>query len=100
MLMLEHLDTLAETAAKAISNIKFDKVVVWENGGPPTATAAATRPTSCRAWPGAMPPMMQVMKDIGGVEMPEYVARLTPDAPPKNGETADAAPAAPPPPKG
>ena len=31
--MLEHLDTLAETAAKAISNIKFDKVVVWEGGG-------------------------------------------------------------------
>ena len=33
MLMLEHLDKLAETSAKAISNIKFDKVVVWENGG-------------------------------------------------------------------
>ena len=32
MLMLEHLDTLAEASAKAISNIKFDKVVVWENG--------------------------------------------------------------------
>ena len=23
--------------------------------------------------------MMQVMKDIGGVEMPEYLARLTPE---------------------
>ncbi len=33
LMMLEHLDTLAETSAKAISNIKFDKVVVWENGG-------------------------------------------------------------------
>ena len=33
LLMLEHLDKLAETSAKAISNIKFDKVVVWENGG-------------------------------------------------------------------
>src|SRR5258708_7301271 len=33
LLMLEHLDKLAETAAQAISNIKFDKVVVWENGG-------------------------------------------------------------------
>ena len=31
--MLEHLDNLAEASAKAISNIKFDKVVVWENGG-------------------------------------------------------------------
>ena len=33
LMMLEHLDTLAESSAKAISNIKFDKVVVWENGG-------------------------------------------------------------------
>src|SRR4029077_13587534 len=32
LLMLEHLDKLAETAAQAISNIKFDKVIVWENG--------------------------------------------------------------------
>ena len=31
--MLEHLDALAEASAKAISNIKFDKVVVWEGGG-------------------------------------------------------------------
>ena len=33
MLMLEHLDNLAEASAKAISNIKFDKIVVWEGGG-------------------------------------------------------------------
>ena len=30
--MLEHLDSLAQASAKAISNIKFDKVVVWEGG--------------------------------------------------------------------
>jgi flotillin len=28
-----------------------------------------------------MPPMLQVMKDVGGVEMPEYLAKLTGDAP-------------------
>src|SRR5437016_1261507 len=33
MLMLEHVDKLAETSAQAIANIKFDKVIVWENGG-------------------------------------------------------------------
>ena len=26
-----------------------------------------------------LPPMMQVMKDIGGVEVPEYLARLSPE---------------------
>jgi flotillin len=29
-----------------------------------------------------MPPMLQVMKDVGGVEVPEFVAKLTGDAPP------------------
>ena len=33
MLMLEHFDHLVEASAKAISNIKFDKVVVWEGNG-------------------------------------------------------------------
>jgi len=27
-----------------------------------------------------MPPMMQIMKDIGGVDLPEYIAKLTPEA--------------------
>ena len=49
LLMLEHMDKLAETSAKAISNIKFDKVVVWDgggdgkNGGSPSATAGFIR---------------------------------------------------------
>ena len=33
LMMLEHLDKLTEASAQAISNIKFDKIVVWEGGG-------------------------------------------------------------------
>jgi flotillin len=29
-----------------------------------------------------MPPMLQVMKDVGGVEVPEFLAKLQADAPP------------------
>jgi flotillin len=106
LLMLEHLDTLAQTSARAIANIKFDKVVVWENGG---GNGNGTTNTShfLQSLARVMPPMMQVMKDIGGVEMPEYVARLTPDeTPPVNGTTSPEPPrtddgvTAPPPPKG
>ena len=81
LLMLEHLDNLAEASAKAISNIKFDKIVVWENGG--QNGTARTRPTSCTSMAGTLPPMMQVMRDIGGVEMPESLAKLVGDAPAK-----------------
>jgi flotillin len=88
MLMLEHLDALAQTSAQAISAIKFDKVVVWENGGNGTGTTNTAHFLQNLA--RVMPPMMQVLKDVGGVEMPEFLARLTPEPPP-----AGATPAAP-----
>jgi flotillin len=74
LLMLEHLDHLAETAAKAISNIKFDKVIVWENGGQNGQSATTG---FLQSFARTLPPMMQIMKDIGGVEVPEYLARFT-----------------------
>jgi len=76
LMMLEHFDKLAETAALAISNIKFDKVIVWENGGQNGKSATGN---FLQSLSHSLPPMMQVMKDIGGVEMPEYLARFTPD---------------------
>jgi flotillin len=74
LMMLEHLDKLAETSARAISNIKFDKVVVWEGGGGGngrTSTAGFLHGLA-----GTLPPMLQVMKDIGGIEIPESLAKL------------------------
>ena len=71
MLMLEHFDNLVEASAKAISNIKFDKIVVWEgNGQNGTSSTANWLHNMART----QPPMMQVMKDIGGVEIPETLA--------------------------
>ena len=75
MLMLEHLDNLANSAAQAISNIKFDKVVVWEGGG---KNGTGSTANFLQSMAHTLPPMLQVMKDIGGVEMPEYLAKLTP----------------------
>jgi flotillin len=73
LMMLEHLDNLAEASAKAISNIKLDKVVVWENGGKNGRTATADFLTGMAK---TLPPMMQVMKDIGGVELPDSLLRF------------------------
>ena len=79
LLMLEHIDTLAATAAQAISNIKFDKVVVWENGAQNGTGNSTTNFLQSMA--RTMPPMMQVMKDIGGVELPDYLGKIVPEAP-------------------
>jgi flotillin len=73
LLMLEHLDHLADASAKAISNIKFDKVVVWENGG---ANGRSNTADFLHKMAGSLPPMLQVMRDIGGVEIPTSLAKL------------------------
>jgi flotillin len=73
MLMVEHLDKLAESSAKAISNIKFDKVVVWENGGQNGQTATAN---FLHGMTRTLPPMLQVLRDIAGVEIPESLVKF------------------------
>jgi flotillin len=73
LLMLEHLDKMVESSAKAISNIKFDKVVVWEGGANGSGGNTASFLHSLAR---TMPPMMQVLKDVGGVELPETLARF------------------------
>ena len=74
LLMLEHIDELSKTAAQAISNVKFDKVVVWDGG----ATKDGTNATGnfLRGMANTLPPVMHMMKDIGGVEMPAYFGKL------------------------
>jgi flotillin len=85
LMMLEHLDTLAESSAKAISNIKFDKVVVWENGG---ANGRSNTADFLHKMAGSLPPMLHVMRDIGGIDIPDSLAKLTGDEPTKsNGAT-------------
>lgn len=74
LLLLEHLDTLAETSAKAIANVKFDKVVVWDSGQGNGATANFLQNMS-----RTLPPMMQVVRDIAGVELPAYLGTIAPD---------------------
>jgi flotillin len=78
LLMVEHLDTLAETSAKAISNIKFDKVVVWDSGN---ASGKGGASGFLQSMAGTLPPMMNVLRDIAGVELPGYVGRMTDPAP-------------------
>ena len=79
LMMLEHLDKLAESSAKAISNIKFDKIVVWENGG--GGNGRSNTADFLHKMAGTLPPMMQVMRDIGGVDIPESLARLAGEEP-------------------
>jgi flotillin len=81
MLMLEHMDALAQASAQAISNIKFDKVVVWEGGGNGGPGAGSSTSAFLQNLARSMPPMLQVMRDVGGVEVPEFLAKLQGELP-------------------
>ena len=85
MLMLEHLDNLAEASSKAISNIKFDKIVVWENGA--NGNGRSNTADFLSGMARTLPPMMQVMKDIGGVELPDSLIRFTEEGKGEDGAT-------------
>ena len=78
MMMLEHIDELSKTAAAAIANIKFDKVVVWDSGNAKDGGGATSN--FIRGVAGSLPPMMHMMSEIGGVKMPEYFGKLTDEA--------------------
>ncbi len=75
MLMLDHFDELVAASAQAISSIKFDKVVVWDgaNGGANGETATSSW---LRNMAKTLPPMLEVMKEVGGVEFPDVFAKL------------------------
>jgi len=93
MLMLEHLDKLSETAAHAISNIKFDKIVVWDGGANASANGKNATANFLSGLSGSLPPMLQMMRDVGGVQMPEYFGKIVGDD--KKGGDAPPPPAPP-----
>ena len=74
LLMLEHLEHLSSTAATAISNIKFDKVVVWDGGNGNGGTAGFLQGLA-----KSLPPMLHIMRDVAGVQMPEFFGKLQGD---------------------
>ncbi len=73
MMMLDHFDELVSASGKAISGIKFDKVVVWDGAGENGKTATANW---LHQMSKTLPPMLEVMKEIGGVEFPDILSRF------------------------
>ena len=96
LLLLEHLPQMAETAAKAIANVKFDKVVVWDGGKGLDGKGATAG--FLHGLAGSLPPMLQMMRDIGGIEMPAFLGKLAEAQGAGNGATAAPVAAAPEPP--
>jgi flotillin len=82
LMLVEQIPQLAETAAKAISNIKFDKVVVWEGGNSTTnGVGQGATANFVQSLARSVPPIMHVLKEVAGVELPSYLGTMTPEEP-------------------
>jgi len=84
LLMLEHFDNLVEASSQAISNIKFDKIIVWDGGAKDGGQSATANFLQSMA--KTLPPMMQVMKEVGGIEFPETLATIAGTGEEKTGD--------------
>ena len=79
LLMVDQIPQLAESAAKAISNIKFDKIVVWEGGGNSNGNGLNGTAGFIQNMAKSMPPMMDVLRSVAGVEFPAFLGTMAQD---------------------
>lgn len=72
MLIADKLPELVKTQVEAIKNIKFDKVVVWENGG--NAENGGSAASFLSNMYKAVPPMTELF-NMAGLELPSYLGK-------------------------
>ncbi len=94
LMVTEQLPQLVEQQVKAVSNLKIDKVTVWDNGsrGPGGKTRTAD---FLSGLVGSVPPLHEIARNAG-IELPEYLGKAS-DKIDDPDQAAPTAPAAPPP---
>lgn len=71
LLLLEKLETIVDKQVAAISNLKIDKITVWDGGnGDGSATSQFIR-----NFVSALPPLQEIARQAG-VELPTYLGSL------------------------
>jgi flotillin len=76
LLVTEQLPDLIEQQVKAISNLKIDSVTVWDSGKGDDGKNDTANFMSGLV--GALPPLHQLTKNVG-IELPEFLGKLTED---------------------
>ena len=74
LLMIEQLPKLVEEQAKAISNLKIDKITVWDSGKGKDGKGSTADFLSGMV--GSLPPLHEITKNAG-IELPEFLGKLS-----------------------
>ncbi len=87
LLMIEQLPKLVEEQAKAISNLKIDKITVWDSGKGKDGKGSTADFLSGMV--GSLPPLHEITKNAG-IELPEFLGKLSEAKPAaENAEVVD-----------
>jgi len=74
LLMIEQLPKLVEEQAKAISNLKIDKITVWDSGAGKSGKGSTADFLSGMV--SSLPPLHEITKNAG-IELPEFLGKLS-----------------------
>lgn len=72
LLMIEKLEELVARQVEAISNLKIDKITVWDSGG--TGDGSSTSNFISNLFK-SLPPLQDI-SDMAGVQLPEYLGKV------------------------
>jgi len=75
LLVVDQLPKLVEEQVKAISNLKIDKITVWEGGRDGKGNGKTATADFLAGLVGSLPPLHELTKNVG-VELPEYLGRI------------------------
>ncbi|MDR1304298.1 MAG: flotillin family protein [Verrucomicrobiales bacterium] len=88
LLLVEQMPVLVGAQTEAIKNIKFDKVVVWDNGGANGGTSTANFLNKLAT---ALPPLHELLNNVG-LKLPSVLGTPAADAEPAPPAPAPSAP--------
>lgn len=72
LLMIEKLEELVARQVEAISNLKIDKITVWDSGGNGDGSSTSNFISNLFK---SLPPLQEI-SDMAGVQLPEYLGKV------------------------
>jgi flotillin len=74
--MVEKIEEIAKIQVEAISNLKIDKITVWDSGGGEGGSSTANFAASLIK---SLPPLREVAA-LAGIELPDYLGTMSDQA--------------------
>lgn len=75
LLMVEKIESIVEKQVDAIKNLKIDKITVWDSGSDNKNSSTAN---FISGFAKSLPPLQDIA-GMAGVELPEYLGKMTPE---------------------